>query len=60
MADAERWARCNFDGKPVHPDDAELIATFREWLALPKEERYAPEWHEFLGIKTEGAEEDDD
>jgi len=59
MADAERWARCNFDGRALHPDDQETLDTFREWLALPAERRFDPEWHEFLGIKP-GAQEDGD
>lgn len=50
MGDDGRWARCNFDGKPLHPDDQEIVDTFREWLALPAERRRDPEWHEFLGI----------
>lgn len=50
MTDGQ-WARCNFDGKPLHPDDQETLDTFREWLALPAERRLDPEWHEFLGIE---------
>lgn len=51
--DSDRWARCNLDGRPIHPDDQATVDTFAEWLALPREERYSPEWYDFLGIRTE-------
>lgn len=52
MASEPEYARCNFDGRPIHPEDATMMARFGEWLALPEDERRAPEWHEFLGIDT--------
>lgn len=52
---ADRWARCNFDGQPVHPDDQAVLDRFRRWLAMTKDEqkhaaRDDPDWQEFLGI----------
>ena len=49
-------ARCNRDGKPVHPGDAAAIARFAERLALPEDEKRDPRWHEFLGITAEDLE----
>ncbi len=44
-----RRARCNFDGRPISPGDQVIIGKFLTWLALPREQQYAPEWHGFLG-----------
>ena len=46
-----KWARCNLDGRPIHPGDQAVLDQFREWLACTDEERRDPRWHEFLGIK---------
>ena len=49
------YARCNFDGKPIHPDDQVIVEKFMEWLAMSKDQRTQaartdPEWQKFLGI----------
>jgi hypothetical protein len=33
------WARCNRDGKPIHPEDQKVINEFREWLKTPPGQR---------------------
>lgn len=49
-----KYARCNLDGKPIHPGDIAVIDKFREWLSLSKEAQQAiiqrkdPEWMPFL------------
>ena len=52
---ASNWARCNLDGRPIHPGDQAIIDQFREWLACTDEERRDPRWHEFLGIQPSDA-----
>lgn len=55
MVGNKKWARCNFDGKPIHPGDKLILETFKIWLAMDATDRmYAarmdPEWQKFLGI----------
>lgn len=33
------YARCNFDGKPIHPDDKQALATFRIFLQMDDDEK---------------------
>ena len=49
-----KWARCNRDGRPIHPGDQAVLDQFREWLACTDEEKRDPRWHEFLGITPAG------
>lgn len=47
------WARCNFDGKPVHPTDQKALETFRLWLQMDDTEkseavRLDPEWQQYI------------
>lgn len=58
------WARCNFDGNPIHPEDKWFIETFAIWLKMDDDERVEavrldPKWRKFaLGEKiTEAVEE---
>lgn len=49
------YARCNLDGRPVHPGDQAIIDRFAAWLAMtPAERKHVarndPEWQRFLGI----------
>jgi hypothetical protein len=51
------YARCNFDGRPLHPDDAKIIETFRAWLAMDETDRRLaieldPEWQRFIFGET--------
>jgi hypothetical protein len=46
----ERFARCNFDGRPLSRDDVRAILLFKEWISLPLESKVAPEWDFFTGI----------
>lgn len=48
-----KYARCNADGRPIHPGDQAVIGKFRKWLALTDGEKYIPEWHSFLGFDCE-------
>ena len=37
-------ALCNFDGKPIHPEDQKIIDEFQNWLKMPPGNRpYVPE-----------------
>ena len=35
----DEYARCNFDGKPLHPEDQKIVDEFREWLKTPPGQR---------------------
>lgn len=46
------WARCNFDGLPIHPGDMWFIEMFQIWLQMSDDERVEavrldPEWRKF-------------
>lgn len=43
MPGKRKWARCNFDGKPIHPDDQKIIDEFRQWLRDDKAEAKSEE-----------------
>jgi hypothetical protein len=50
--DMPLWARCNYDGRPIHPDDQWFIDTFAIWLRMDEQERMDavrldPEWRKF-------------
>lgn len=52
MARKQDYARCNFDPRPIHPDDTAAIATFRLWLQMDETDRQLavkldPEWRKF-------------
>lgn len=32
IPEKEEWARCNMDGKPIHPGDQKVIDEFKEYL----------------------------
>jgi hypothetical protein len=47
------YARCNFDGSPLHPDDAKIMETFQAWLTMDETDRrlaveLGPEWQRFV------------
>jgi hypothetical protein len=48
-----KYARCNFDGKPLHPDDKRTLETFKIWLQMDDTDRHLavkldPEWQKFI------------
>ena len=42
------WARCNFDGKPVHPDDAAKARDFGAFLTARKAGARDLQWRELI------------
>jgi hypothetical protein len=55
---ADKWARCNHDGKPISPGDQKVINTFKIWLEMDDTDHYwairlDPEWQKFTGITQE-------
>jgi hypothetical protein len=48
-----KYARCNFDGKPVHPNDQRVLDTFAIWLEMDEIDRILavnldPQWRRFV------------
>ena len=53
-----KWARCNYDGKPLSPSDNRALETFKIWLGMDATDHYwavrlDPEWQKFTGITQE-------
>jgi hypothetical protein len=44
---SQRWARCNFDGRPLHPGDARIARDFALWLEARKVNRDL-QWRELV------------
>lgn len=52
-----KYAKCNFDKRPINPRDKQTIETFKIWLQMDDTDRMwaarlDPEWRQFLGIEV--------
>jgi hypothetical protein len=50
-------ARCNHDGRALHPEDAKTLETFRTWLEMDETDRALaveldPDWQRFVFGET--------
>jgi hypothetical protein len=48
-----KYAKCNFDGNPILPEDQNVIETFHIWLQMDKTDRILaikldPKWRKFI------------